>query len=83
MCGRASDLRFPKHFDGKRFYNPDAPQVRRTCLGSSEWKLTSRTEKSPNFIDDVEPSKPPRMVEGPGMRVTLEITRQRFFRSVG
>jgi hypothetical protein len=23
-----SDREFPKHFDGRRFYNPDAPQAR-------------------------------------------------------
>jgi L-ascorbate metabolism protein UlaG (beta-lactamase superfamily) len=66
----ASDPRFPKHFDGKRFYNPDAPQVRglREFL---RWKLTSRPESSPSFIPDVEPAIPPRRVEGSGLRTTL------------
>jgi L-ascorbate metabolism protein UlaG (beta-lactamase superfamily) len=66
----ASDPRFPKHFDGKRFYNPDAPQVRglREFL---RWKLTSRPESSPRFIPDVEPTIPPRRVEGSGLRTTL------------
>jgi L-ascorbate metabolism protein UlaG (beta-lactamase superfamily) len=65
-----SDPRFPKHFDGKRFYNPDAPQVRglRDFL---RWKLTSRPESSPRFIPDVEPTIPPRSVEGSGLRTTL------------
>ena len=65
-----SDPRFPKHFDGKRFYNPDAPQVRglREFL---RWKLTSRPESSPRFIPDVVPSIPPRRVEGSGLRTTL------------
>jgi L-ascorbate metabolism protein UlaG (beta-lactamase superfamily) len=65
-----SDPGFPKHFDGKRFYNPDAPQVRglREFL---RWKLTSRPEPSPSFISDVEPSIPPRRVEGSGLRTTL------------
>ena len=60
----------PKHFDGKRFYNPDAPQSRgfRDAL---RWKLTSRPERSPGFIADVEPSIPPRRVEGNGLRATL------------
>ena len=61
---------FPKHFDGKRFYNPDAPQVR----GFSDllrWKMTSRPEPSPRFVDDVTPCIPPRRIEGSELRVTL------------
>jgi L-ascorbate metabolism protein UlaG (beta-lactamase superfamily) len=59
-----------KHFDGKRFYNPDAPQAR-GFLDVLRWKLTSRQERSPAFISDVEPSIPPRRVEGSGLRITL------------
>jgi hypothetical protein len=61
---------FPKHFDGKLFYNPDAPQA----LGLVEalrWKLTSRTEPSPSFIPDVEQSLPPLRMEGSGLRATV------------
>lgn len=65
-----NDPRFPKHFDGKRFYNPDAPQVR-GLLEALRWKLTSRPEPSPSFISDVEQSVPPRRVEGSGLRTTL------------
>jgi L-ascorbate metabolism protein UlaG (beta-lactamase superfamily) len=65
-----SDPRFPKHFDGKRFYNPDAPQAR-GLLEALRWKLTSRPEPSPSFIADVEQSIPPRRVEGSGLRITL------------
>jgi hypothetical protein len=61
---------FPKHFDGKRFFNPDAPQVR-GFLDVLRWKLTTRPEPSPAFISDVEPSRPPRRVEGSGLRTTL------------
>ena len=64
------DPQFPKHFDGKRFYNPGSPQARGT-LGALRWKLSSRPERSPRFIADVVPSKPPRHVEGSGLRVTL------------
>src|SRR5471030_677018 len=64
------DARFPKHFDGKRFYNPDAPQVH-GLLELLRWKLTSRPERSPGFISDVEQSIPPRRVEGSGLRTTL------------
>src|SRR6266699_896124 len=48
---------FPKHFDGKRFFNPDAPQVPgfRDVI---RWKLTSRPE-------------PPPSVNGNALRVTL------------
>ncbi len=61
---------FPKHFDGKRFYNPDAPQARGLCE-ALRWKLTSRPEPSSDFISDVEPSIPPRRMEGSGLRATL------------
>ena len=61
---------FPKHFDGKRFYNPDAPQAP-GYLDGLRWKLTTRPEPSPSFIADVEPSIPPRRVDGGGLRVTL------------
>src|SRR5579862_1192157 len=61
---------FPKHFDGKRFYNPDAPQVR-GILDALRWKLTSWPQPSPSFISDVEQSVPPRRVEGRGLRTTL------------
>ena len=61
---------FPKHFDGQRFYNPDGPQAAgfRDVL---RWQLTSRPQRSPRFISDVEPSIPPASVEGGALRVTL------------
>src|SRR6266567_4590904 len=65
-----SDPRFRKHFDGRRFYNPDAPQAS-SLLDFLRWKLTSRPEPSPNFISDVEQSVPPCRVEGSGLRTTL------------
>jgi L-ascorbate metabolism protein UlaG (beta-lactamase superfamily) len=66
----ASSPPFPKHFDGKRFFNPDAPQVR-GFLDALRWKLTTRPEPSPRFVSDVEPSKPPSSVDGNELRVTL------------
>ncbi len=66
----AGDPGFPKHFDGRRFYNPNAPQA----LGFREvlrWKLTSRPEPSPRFVPDVEQSIPPGRVEGGELRTTL------------
>jgi L-ascorbate metabolism protein UlaG (beta-lactamase superfamily) len=69
-AGGASGPRFPKHFDGKLFFNPDAPQAR-GLLTALRWKLTSRPEPSPSFISDVEPSIPPRRVEGGALRTTL------------
>ncbi|MGA3236437.1 MAG: MBL fold metallo-hydrolase [Bryobacteraceae bacterium] len=65
-----SNSGFPKHFDGKRFYNPDAPQAR-GLLEALRWKLTSRPEPSPIFISDVEQSVPPSRVEGSALRITL------------
>lgn len=61
---------FPANFDGKRFYNPDAPQAL-GFLDALRWKLTSRREPSPRFISDVEQTIPPRNVEGTQIRVTL------------
>jgi L-ascorbate metabolism protein UlaG (beta-lactamase superfamily) len=61
---------FPKHFDGKRFFNPDAPQVR-GFLDTLRWKLTSRQEPSARLVPDVEPSKPPSGVDGDELRATL------------
>src|SRR6202163_2600253 len=68
--GWTIDPRFAKHFDGKRFYNPNAPQVR-GLLEVFRWKLTSRPEPSPSFISDVEPSIPPRRMDGSELRTTL------------
>jgi L-ascorbate metabolism protein UlaG (beta-lactamase superfamily) len=64
------DLTLAAHFDGRRFYNPGAPQAL-GLLDVLRWKLTSRPQPSPDFISDVEPSVPPRFVEGSGLRVTL------------
>ena len=61
---------FPKHFDGKRFYNPNAPQVP-GFLPLLRWKLTSRAEPSSSFISDVEQSIPPRNVQGSRLRATV------------
>lgn len=65
-----SGPQFPRHFDGKRFYNPNARQAP-GLLDVLRWKLTSRRKRSPRFIADVTPSVPPRRVEGDGLRVTL------------
>jgi L-ascorbate metabolism protein UlaG (beta-lactamase superfamily) len=70
MQDGTSDSGFPKHFDGKRFYNPDgskAPGLQEVL----RWKLTSRPEPSPGFISDVEQSVPPPRVECSGLRTTL------------
>ena len=66
----SSDSKFPKHFDGNRFYNPDAPQAP-GFLDALRWKLTSQPEPSPRFLSDVEPTMPPRRVEGRELRTTL------------
>jgi L-ascorbate metabolism protein UlaG (beta-lactamase superfamily) len=61
---------FPKHFDGKRYFNPDAPQAR-GFLEVLRWKFTSLPQSSPRFVSDVTPSKPPASVDGSELRVTL------------
>ena len=58
------------HFDGKRFFNPDAPQAR-GFWDVLRWKLTSRPERSPSFVLDVVPSQPPASVEPDELRITL------------
>jgi len=61
---------FPSHFDGKRFYNPGAPQAR-GFLDLLRWKFTSRPKPSPRFVADVKQTKPPARVEGSALRVTM------------
>ena len=65
-----ADREFPRHFDGKRFYNPDAPQAR-GFLDFLRWKLTTHPEPPPPFIEDVVPSIPSRSVGAGKMRVTM------------
>lgn len=60
----------PKHFDGKLFFNPNAPQAR-GFLDVLRWKLSSRPRPSPHWVSDVVPSKPPASVPGNELRVTL------------
>jgi L-ascorbate metabolism protein UlaG (beta-lactamase superfamily) len=63
-------MEFPKHFDGNRFFNPDAPQA----LGFRDlirWKLSTRPERSPRFVSDVEQTIPPHRIEGPELRITF------------
>lgn len=61
---------FPRHFDGKRYFNPGAPQVR-GFLDVLRWKLSSRPQPSPRFVADVTPLKPPAGVDGDELRITL------------
>jgi L-ascorbate metabolism protein UlaG (beta-lactamase superfamily) len=65
-----SDPKFPTHFDGKRFYNPDARQAP-GLIDVLRWKLTSRPEPSPRFVSDVKESVPPRRIEDSTLRTTL------------
>jgi L-ascorbate metabolism protein UlaG (beta-lactamase superfamily) len=65
-----SSPQFSRHFDGQRFFNPDAPQVR-GFFDLVRWQITSRRERSPSFVSDVAPSKPPSCVENRDLRVTL------------
>lgn len=65
-----SDRGFPEHFDGRRFYNPGAPQAR-GFLDVLRWKLLSHPESSPAFILDVQESIPPRRTKGGVLRITM------------
>src|SRR5579871_4623384 len=70
MLKGLADPRIPKHFDGQRYYNPNAPQSAGP-LAALRWILTRRPDRSPGFVDDVAPSVPPRRVEDGGLRTTL------------
>ena len=70
MPERTNDRGFPEHFDGTRFYNPNALQAP-GLLKAFQWKLASHREPLPRFISDVEQSIPPRRVGGYGLRITL------------
>lgn len=48
---------WPKHFDGKRFFNPGHERTR-GLLDLPRWKLTSRPKPSPKWVDDVRQSVP-------------------------
>src|SRR6516225_2050496 len=58
------------HFDGKRYYNPNGFQPR-GWFDVLRWQWTSRRERSPRFVSDVEPHPPPSRVEGDELRVIL------------
>lgn len=50
MSDRTNGPEFPKHFDGRHFYNPDARQAR-GFLDVIQWKLTSRPDTYPSSND--------------------------------
>jgi L-ascorbate metabolism protein UlaG (beta-lactamase superfamily) len=59
-----------RHFDGKRYFNPEARQA----AGFREflrWQRTSRPERSPGFVADVTPCRPPVRIVGPELRITM------------
>jgi L-ascorbate metabolism protein UlaG (beta-lactamase superfamily) len=61
---------FPKHFDGRHFFNPDC-RPPAGWLEFFRWKLTGRPQVSPRFISDVEQSIPPKRVEGGALKFTM------------
>ena len=63
-------VRVSDHCDGRRFFNPNAPQAP-ALWRVFEWKLQSRREPAPAFVDDVKPAVPPRRVAADALRVTL------------
>lgn len=60
---------FPPHFDGRRFYNPGAPQAAGPAQ-VFEWAIARRPEKSPDFVP-VRQSIPPGAVEPGSLVITL------------
>ena len=63
-------MALPKHFDGKRYYNPESPQAR-SLFDLLRWKLSSRPDPSPRFAHDVESTNPPSRVENHEVRATV------------
>ena len=61
---------FPRHFDGKRFFNPGGAQAR-GFADVLRWQFSNRPEPSPRFVDDVQQTRPPAGVEGEELLVTL------------
>lgn len=70
MLDASNDADSPKHFDGRRYYNPNAPQAL-GFRGLIRWKLSTRPERSPRFISDVGQTIPLPRVEGNKLRTTL------------
>jgi L-ascorbate metabolism protein UlaG (beta-lactamase superfamily) len=70
MAEGTRDRRVPEHFDGERFFNPNANQAR-GFLDLLRWKLMTRPEPGARFVSDVEPSKPPPCIEGDELCATL------------
>ncbi len=66
----AGEPAYSKHFDGTRFYNPNAPQAR-GFLDVIRWALNRHVEPSPRFVPDVKPSKPAARVGSNEVRTTL------------
>ena len=57
-----------RHFDGRRFFNPGGREAR-GWLDALRWKLSTRPELPPRFIDDVVMNKPAGRLDG--LRITL------------
>ena len=57
------------HFDGKVFFNPDAPEDH-SFFDMVKWLWQMETVQWPAWIEDPPMPTPPRKVEGEGLRVT-------------
>jgi len=66
----AGEPGYAKHFDGKRFYNPNAPQAR-GFLDVLRWQLTHHVQPSPAFVPDVSTSIPAARVNTGELRTSL------------
>lgn len=70
MHSGANTPPYPRHFDGKRFFNPGGPSPR-GFFDVLRWKFTSRPEPSPVFAEDVTPSRPPSQVDLGQLHMTM------------
>lgn len=62
-------MAYPPHYDGRRFYNPGAPQAE--GFGRVlKWMLSHQRAPSPEHVA-ITPSIPPAAVDGPSLLVTM------------
>ena len=62
-------LEFGAHYDGRRFYNPGAPQAP-GFAAALKWMLTHRRAPSPRRVR-VTPSVPPPAIDSPSVLATM------------
>lgn len=65
------------HFDGKRFYNPKYPQMKKTIVDLLKWKINGDKKQWPEFVD-ITPQKVPQARNKVGELSTTFINHASF-----